>query len=56
MLEDHCAGKGDYSRKLWTVLMFMLWHQINVENVYSFGNEWIEQNGTSEKAAFVHQS
>jgi asparagine synthase (glutamine-hydrolysing) len=56
MLEDHCAGKGDYSRKLWTVLMFMLWHQINIENVYSFGNEWLEQDAASEKAAVVHQS
>lgn len=31
LLEAHCQGKGDYSRKIWTVLMFMLWHQIFVE-------------------------
>ncbi len=36
LLEDHRVGKLDYSRKLWTVLTFMIWHQIYVENVYSF--------------------
>ncbi|MFC7373230.1 asparagine synthase (glutamine-hydrolyzing) [Fictibacillus iocasae] len=54
MLEDHCAGKGDYSRKLWTVLMFMLWHQINVENVYTFGNEWVNTDEKAGKPVFVH--
>lgn len=34
LLEAHCQGKGDYSRKIWTVLMFMLWHQIYVENKF----------------------
>ncbi|MBP1950333.1 asparagine synthase (glutamine-hydrolyzing) [Virgibacillus litoralis] len=34
LLDAHCLGKGDYSRKIWTVLMFMLWHQINVENKF----------------------
>ncbi|HLR62710.1 MAG TPA: asparagine synthase (glutamine-hydrolyzing) [Lentibacillus sp.] len=34
LLEAHCQGKGDYSRKLWTVLMFMLWHQIFVEKKF----------------------
>ena len=36
LLEDHRVGKLDCSRKLWTVLTFMIWHQIYVENVYSF--------------------
>lgn len=36
LLEDHCLGKGDYSRKIWTTLMFMLWHQIYVERKYTF--------------------
>ncbi|MFD2923811.1 asparagine synthase (glutamine-hydrolyzing) [Halobacillus naozhouensis] len=36
LLEAHVQQKGDYSRKIWTVLMFMLWHQIYVEGVYSF--------------------
>lgn len=34
LLEAHCAGKGDYSRKIWTVLSFMVWHQIYMENKY----------------------
>ncbi|TDL74899.1 asparagine synthase (glutamine-hydrolyzing) [Peribacillus frigoritolerans] len=33
MLEDHCQDKADYSRKLWTILIFMLWHQIYIEKV-----------------------
>ncbi|WP_163527884.1 asparagine synthase (glutamine-hydrolyzing) [Halobacillus ihumii] len=36
LLEAHVQQKGDYSRKIWTVLVFMLWHQIYVEGVYSF--------------------
>ena len=39
LLEDHCQGKADNSRKIWTVLMFMVWHQIYVEKIYSFGSE-----------------
>ena len=31
MLDDHRAGSGDHSRRLWTVLIFMLWHAIFVE-------------------------
>jgi asparagine synthase (glutamine-hydrolysing) len=34
LLEDHRLGVADNSRKLWTVLMFMLWHQIYIENIY----------------------
>ncbi|SDC21270.1 asparagine synthase (glutamine-hydrolysing) [Terribacillus halophilus] len=36
LLDAHCQGKGDYSRKIWTVLAFMLWHQIYVERKYDF--------------------
>lgn len=36
LLEDHCQGKADNSRKIWTVLMFMVWHQVYVEGKYSF--------------------
>jgi len=32
MLEAHRRGPIDYSRKLWTVLVFMIWHGIFVEN------------------------
>ncbi|APJ12221.1 asparagine synthase (glutamine-hydrolyzing) [Bacillus safensis] len=31
LLNEHCAGKADHSRKIWTVLIFMIWHSIYVE-------------------------
>ncbi|PGK36913.1 hypothetical protein CN907_17225 [Bacillus anthracis] len=34
LLEAHCLGKGDYSRKIWTVLSFMIWHQIYIEHKF----------------------
>ncbi|MFJ8529368.1 asparagine synthase (glutamine-hydrolyzing) [Bacillus sp. NPDC094106] len=34
LLEAHCIGKGDYSRKIWTVLSFMVWHQIYIEHKF----------------------
>jgi len=43
LLEDHCQGKADNSRKIWTVLMFMVWHQVYVENVYSFQGDYAFQ-------------
>lgn len=39
LLDDHCQGKADNSRKIWTVLMFMVWHQVYVEQKYSFQKE-----------------
>ncbi|MDR7171442.1 asparagine synthase (glutamine-hydrolyzing) [Nocardia kruczakiae] len=32
MLEAHRAGNGDHSRRLWTLLVFMIWHGIFVED------------------------
>ncbi|WP_059018520.1 asparagine synthase (glutamine-hydrolyzing) [Mycobacterium sp. M26] len=32
MLDEHRAGVSDHSRRLWTVLIFMLWHAIFVEH------------------------
>jgi asparagine synthase (glutamine-hydrolysing) len=32
MLDEHLAGTCDHSRRLWTVLIFMLWHAIFVEH------------------------
>lgn len=32
MLDEHLAGTSDHSRRLWTVLVFMLWHAIFVEH------------------------
>ncbi|MFB5197372.1 asparagine synthase (glutamine-hydrolyzing) [Neobacillus sp. KR4-4] len=40
LLEDHSQGKADNSRKIWTVLMFMVWHQVYVEDVYSFQRDY----------------
>ena len=31
MLDDHRAGGADHSRRLWTVLIFLLWHAIFIE-------------------------
>ncbi|ASS74972.1 asparagine synthase (glutamine-hydrolyzing) [Tumebacillus algifaecis] len=31
MLEDHKNGVRDNARKVWTILVFMMWHQIYVE-------------------------
>ncbi|MBV8994938.1 MAG: asparagine synthase (glutamine-hydrolyzing) [Pseudonocardiales bacterium] len=31
MLDEHRAGPRDYSRRIWAVLVFMLWHGIFVE-------------------------
>jgi asparagine synthase (glutamine-hydrolysing) len=32
MLDEHRSGAIDHSRRLWTVLIFMLWHAIFVEH------------------------
>ncbi len=37
MLDEHREGHADYSRKIWTILIFMLWHQIFIEQTYNFG-------------------
>ncbi|WP_182201742.1 asparagine synthase (glutamine-hydrolyzing) [Paraliobacillus salinarum] len=34
LLESHCQGKGDYSRKIWTVLIFMIWHKLYIEKEF----------------------
>ncbi|MCM3708179.1 MULTISPECIES: asparagine synthase (glutamine-hydrolyzing) [Cytobacillus] len=41
LLENHCQDKADNSRKIWTVLMFMVWHQVYVEKKYSFEKEYL---------------
>jgi asparagine synthase (glutamine-hydrolysing) len=35
MLDEHRSGVSDHSRRLWTVLIFMLWHAIFVERSIS---------------------
>jgi asparagine synthase (glutamine-hydrolysing) len=31
MLDEHRTGASDHSRRLWTVLIFMLWHAIFID-------------------------
>jgi asparagine synthase (glutamine-hydrolysing) len=49
LLEKHALGKADYSRKIWTVLMFMLWHQIFIEEAYAFDSYNVK--GESQKTS-----
>ncbi|MDQ0215773.1 asparagine synthase (glutamine-hydrolyzing) [Oikeobacillus pervagus] len=39
LLEDHVQGKMDNSRKIWTILVFMIWHDVYVEEKYDFGKK-----------------
>lgn len=34
LLDDHRAGKQNNSRKIWTVLTFMVWHEVYIERRY----------------------
>lgn len=34
LLHEHCLGQMDNSRKIWTILTFMIWHQVFVEKIY----------------------
>ncbi|GGC81063.1 asparagine synthetase [glutamine-hydrolyzing] 1 [Thalassobacillus devorans] len=52
LLEAHCQEKGDYSRKIWTVLMFMLWHQIFVERRHPI-EDLINEDKPESKLTFV---
>jgi asparagine synthase (glutamine-hydrolysing) len=38
LLDKHREGKIDFSRKLWTILMFMVWYEVVVEDKYSFNS------------------
>lgn len=40
LLEEHCQGKMDHSRKIWTVLVFMIWHAVFVEEKYDFQKQY----------------
>ena len=39
LLDDHRNNKRDNSRKIWTTLIFMLWHQIYIEKAEHFTPE-----------------
>lgn len=36
LLEEHKQGVRDNARKVWTILVFMMWHQIYVEGAVTF--------------------
>lgn len=40
LLEEHVQGKMDNSRKIWTVLVFMIWHAVYMEEQYDFQTEY----------------
>ncbi|WP_019153632.1 asparagine synthase (glutamine-hydrolyzing) [Robertmurraya massiliosenegalensis] len=48
LLEQHVANRKDNSRKLWTLLVFMIWHQIYVENLYDFGFEKVKSGNEKQ--------
>lgn len=54
LLEDHCRGKADHSRKIWTVLIFMVWHQIYVEGKYDV--EEFSREGKNNSKLFTAES
>ncbi len=54
LLEDHRNGKRDNSRKLWTILVFLVWHDVYEEKRKSFDRKRQLQDfisGESEKEA-----
>ena len=51
LLEEHVANKRDNSRKLWTILIFMVWHQVFLESVYEFD---YENEGIKKQAALTN--
>ncbi len=42
LLEEHSLNKADRSRKIWTVLSFMIWHQVYVEGKYDY-TQWLTE-------------
>ncbi|WP_416150320.1 asparagine synthase (glutamine-hydrolyzing) [Salipaludibacillus sp. HK11] len=43
LLSDHQRGVKDNSRRIWTILIFMIWHQVFIERKYNFQQASIEQ-------------
>jgi asparagine synthase (glutamine-hydrolysing) len=31
LMEDHRNGKADNSRKIWTIYVFLVWHEVYIE-------------------------
>ncbi|MBM6618918.1 asparagine synthase (glutamine-hydrolyzing) [Bacillus suaedaesalsae] len=51
LLDEHASQKKDHSRKIWTVLQFMMWHQVFIEGTYNFN----ENHETKKKREFSFQ-
>ena len=51
LLDEHIQGEKDNSRKVWTVFMFCLWHQIYVEGKSMCELEWDNENDSKYKLA-----
>lgn len=49
LLEKHRVGEGDFSRNIWTALMFFLWHGVFVEKKYEILREESPSRWISEK-------
>ncbi|MDQ0254550.1 asparagine synthase (glutamine-hydrolyzing) [Evansella vedderi] len=41
LLEDHRQGKFDASRKIWTILTYMIWHYNYMENSHDEGEQYM---------------
>lgn len=52
LMEEHVLNKKDNSRKIWTFLVFMIWHQIYIENAYDITN-FQENKSTKGQALSV---
>lgn len=53
LLEDHVANKKDNSRKIWTILVFMIWHQIYIEGAYDFNHLHGDQANKKQASLMV---
>ncbi|WP_332629416.1 asparagine synthase (glutamine-hydrolyzing) [Halalkalibacter flavus] len=52
LLEEHCLDKADRSRKIWTVLSFMIWHQVYIEQKYDY-TSWLKERNMEDKMVKV---
>ncbi|MCL7748225.1 asparagine synthase (glutamine-hydrolyzing) [Halalkalibacter alkaliphilus] len=48
LLEEHCLDKADRSRKIWTVLSFMIWHQVYIEQKYDY-TSWLKERNREDE-------
>ncbi|NEU30855.1 asparagine synthase (glutamine-hydrolyzing) [bacterium LRH843] len=52
LLDDHVQNKADYSRKIWTALTFIIWHQVYVEQKYDI-SKWIPEKKAESKVESI---